>query len=156
GTQLLGVVLNLLLHPQCGVERALRMILMRNRSAEDRKNAVAGGLRDVAAVMMYRIHHQLERGIDDCPSLLRIKILDHLHRALDVGEQSGDRFTLAFERGHRIGRLWRDTNVGPGCCYRGRLNGIGLRRSKRGTAVTTELLAGLVRRSAPRTLRCER
>jgi hypothetical protein len=44
---------------------------------------------------MHRVHHQLERGIGQAPRLLRVEVLDQLHRTLDVGKQSDDRLALA-------------------------------------------------------------
>ena len=69
-----------------GVQGALRMILMRDRSAEQREDAIPGRLRHIALVAMHRVHHQLERGIDQAARLLRVEVLDQLHRTLDVGE----------------------------------------------------------------------
>ena len=70
------------------------MVLMRDRRAEQRKDPVDGGLRYVAAVMMDRIHHQLQRRVDQAARLLRIEVLHQVHRALDVGEQR--RYCLAL------------------------------------------------------------
>ena len=81
---------------------ALRMVLVRDRSAEDCEDAVAGGLCNVAAVAMHRRHHKLQHRVDDRAGLLGIEIAHQLRRALDVGEQGGDRFALAFERFARV------------------------------------------------------
>jgi hypothetical protein len=35
---------------------------------------------------MDRVHHQLQRGVDDGACLFGIEILHQLHRALDVGK----------------------------------------------------------------------
>jgi hypothetical protein len=48
------------------------VILVRDWSAEQREDAVTGGLRHVAIVVMDGIHHQLECRVDDCPRFLRI------------------------------------------------------------------------------------
>jgi hypothetical protein len=42
------IAFELLLHTQRGVERAVRVILVRNRSAEEREDSISGRLRDVA------------------------------------------------------------------------------------------------------------
>ena len=62
-------------------------------------------LHDVAVVAMDRFDHQLERRIDDRARFLGIEVLHQLGRALDVGEQRGDRLALALEifRGGRLG-----------------------------------------------------
>ena len=48
------------------------MILVSYRRTEQSKNAVAGGLRDVTAVALHRLHHQLECRVDNATSFLRI------------------------------------------------------------------------------------
>jgi hypothetical protein len=87
------------------------MILMRERSAEQREDAIPGRLRDIALVAMHRIHHQLERGIDQAAPFLRVKVLDQFHRSLDVGEQRGDGLALAVKRFRRA-TLRRDAHAG--------------------------------------------
>ena len=67
------VAAHLLLHAKCRIERALRMILMRDRRAEQREDAITSGLHDVAVVAMGRIDHQLEGRIDDGARLLGIE-----------------------------------------------------------------------------------
>ena len=104
------VSLELLLHAERRIECALRMVLVRDRRAEQREDAVAGGLCDVTAVAMDRVHHQLERGIDNRARLLGVEVLDQLHRTLDVGEQRGDGLALALDRLQRA-ILRRDTNA---------------------------------------------
>ncbi len=72
------------------------MVLVRDRRAEQREDAVAGGLHDVAVVAMDRVDHQLQRRIDDRARRLRVEVLHQFRRALDVGEQRGDRLALAL------------------------------------------------------------
>ena len=96
GSQAVGVAAHLVLHPHGRMNRALRMILVRERRAEHRENPVAGGLHDVAVVAAHRVDHQLERGIDDRARLFRIEILLELGRSLDIREQRGDRLALAL------------------------------------------------------------
>jgi hypothetical protein len=80
------------------------MILVRDRCTEQREAAVAGGLRNVAAVVPHRFDHQLERRIDDRARLFGIEILHQIHRALDIREQRRHRLALALEvfRGGRL------------------------------------------------------
>jgi hypothetical protein len=67
--------LNLLLHPQRRVERPLGMILVCNRRAEESENSVPPvDLRYITAIMMDRIHHQLECWIYDRPRLLGVEV----------------------------------------------------------------------------------
>ena len=78
------------------------MVLVRDRRAEQREDAVAGGLHDVAVVAMDRVDHQPQRRIDNRARLLGVEVLHQLHRALDVGEQRRDRLALALGV-----RVWR-------------------------------------------------
>ena len=71
------------------------MVLVRDGRAEQREDAVAGRLHDVAVVAAHRVDHQLERGIDDRARFFGIEILLQFGRSLDVGEQRGDRLALA-------------------------------------------------------------
>ena len=73
------------------------MILVGERSAEHREDAVAGRLHYVAVVAMDRSDHQLQRGIDDGASFLRIEVLLQFGRALDIGKQGGDGLALAVD-----------------------------------------------------------
>ena len=89
------------------------MILVRDRRAEQREDAVAGRLHDVAVVAMHRVDHQLERRIDDRARLLGVEVLHQLGRALDVREQRRDGLALAFEHSGVSGVLfWRDVQTG--------------------------------------------
>ena len=128
--QAIGVAPHLLLHPERGVERALRMILMRDRRAEQREHAVAGRLHDVAAVAMRRVHHQRERRIDDRARFLGIEPLHQVHRALDVGEQRGDGLALALGRRIAIARRRGSVRISSGTA--------GRRSAKRRGALSTE------------------
>ena len=59
------VAFQLFLHPQRRVQRALRMVLVRNRSTEQREDAITSRLHDVAVIPPHRVDHQLQRRIDD-------------------------------------------------------------------------------------------
>jgi hypothetical protein len=98
--------MQLLLHRQCRVKRALGMVLMGHRGAEQCENSVARRLRNVAAVAMYRLHHKMQHRVDDRARLLGIEVAHHLGRILDVGEQRGDGLALALDcfRGLALGR----------------------------------------------------
>jgi len=74
------------LHAKCGVQCAVQIVLVRDRHAEQREDALAGGLRNIAIVVMNRFHHELERGVDDRPRLFGIDALLKFHRAFDLGE----------------------------------------------------------------------
>ena len=78
---------------------------------EQREDAVTRGLRDVSAVAADRVDHQLECRVNDAPRFFGVEVLLELGRALDVGEQRGDRLALAVDifRGRRLGDLNRCT-----------------------------------------------
>jgi len=46
-------------------------------------------------------HHQLEDGIEDLASLLRVTISEQFHRALEIRKEDGDLLALTFEGGSR-------------------------------------------------------
>ena len=100
--QTVGIATQLLLHRQRRMKCALRMVLVRDGRAEQSEDAVAGRLRNVAAVAMHRRHHQLQHRVDDRARLLGIEIAHQLRRALDVGEQRGDRLALALQALRRL------------------------------------------------------
>jgi hypothetical protein len=89
------------LQAERGVERALRMILVSDWRAEQREDAVAGRLHDIAVVAMDCVDHQPQSGVDNCAGLLGIEVRHQFGRALDVGEQGGDGFALTVEGGVR-------------------------------------------------------
>ena len=82
------------------------MILVRDRRAEQRHDAVAGVLVDDALEAMHAVGEDLEEAVHDRAPLLRIELLGQLHRALHVGEQHGDLLALAFEGGLRLVRIF--------------------------------------------------
>src|SRR5260370_42449510 len=66
------------------------MVLMRERRAEHREDAIAGGLHDVTIVAADRVDHQFERGIDNRARFFGIEVLLQLSRAFDIREQRSD------------------------------------------------------------------
>ena len=74
------------------------VVLMRDRRAEQRHDAIAQDPVDRALVAVHAVHHHAERRIQDPPGVLRIGVLDQRERTLDVGEQHGDLLALALER----------------------------------------------------------
>src|SRR5579864_8967824 len=70
-TQLRRVAAHLVLQPEPRIKRALWVVFVGYWRAKQGEDAVAGGLRYITAVMMDRIHHQLERRIDQATRLLR-------------------------------------------------------------------------------------
>src|SRR5580692_379465 len=78
------------------------MVLMRYWRTEQREDAVAGRLHDVAVVATNGVDHQRQRGINDRARLLRVEALHQLSRTLDVGKQGGDSFAFTFRNGLRF------------------------------------------------------
>ena len=93
----LGVLLNRLLHAQRGVGRAHRVVLVGDGRAEDRHDPVAEHLVHGALVVMDRLHHPLEDGVEELPRFFRITVGKQLHRPLEVGEQHRHLLSLALE-----------------------------------------------------------
>ena len=96
------------------------MILVRDRSAEQGEDPVAGALHDVPVVAASGVDHQLERGIDDRPRLFGIEILLELGRSLDVGEQCGNRLALSLDIFGINSLTYADTGSVCLLCYRSR------------------------------------
>jgi len=87
------------LHAQGGIACAHGVILVGQRRAEQRHDAVAHDLVHRALVAVDGLHHVLEDRIENLARLLRIAVGEQLHRALEVGEQHGHLLPLALERG---------------------------------------------------------
>jgi hypothetical protein len=73
------------------------MVLLRDRRAEQRENAVAGGLHHATVVALDGVGHQLERRVDDRTCFFRVEILLKFGGALDICEQRRDRLAFAGE-----------------------------------------------------------
>src|SRR5262249_22501637 len=77
---------------------ALGVILVGDRSAEERHDAVAGVLVDRPFVTVDAVRQDPEEAIEEAMPFLEIHALSELHRARDVGEEDGDQLALALER----------------------------------------------------------
>ena len=73
------------------------MVLMGERRAEQRHDAVAHDLVDRALVAVDGLHHQLEDRVENRARLLGIAVGEQLHGALEVSEEDGDLLALALE-----------------------------------------------------------
>jgi len=74
------------------------MVFVGDWRTEEREDAVAGRLNDVAIVATHGVDRQLEYRVDDRSRLLGVDVFHELGGTLDVGEQSGHRLTLAVGR----------------------------------------------------------
>ena len=108
---LLGVAPHGLLHPERCIAGAHRVVLVRERRAEERHDAVAHHLVHVALVAVDRFHHALEDGVEQPPGFLGVAVGEELHRAFEVGEEHGDLLALADHRGARSGSCRRGAAV---------------------------------------------
>jgi len=66
---------HLVLHAQRRIERPLGMILVCNGCPEQRKDAVPQRLRNVAFVPVDSLHHELQRGVNNCAGFFRDQVL---------------------------------------------------------------------------------
>jgi hypothetical protein len=133
-----------LLHPECRIERTLRMVLVGDRGAEQCEDAVAGRLNHIAVVAMRGVDHQLQRRIDDRAGLLGVEVFHQFGRALDVSEQRRHRLALAvWNFAARLPGTYSDTR---------RIVAYGFLRSsgwpERGATFLAELCAGRVGQAA--------
>ena len=87
------------LHPQGRVARPYGMVLVGERRAEQRHDAVAHDLIDRALVAVHGLHHVLEDRIEELTRLLGITVREQLlGRSLHIREEHGDLLALALER----------------------------------------------------------
>src|SRR5207247_3085588 len=81
--------------------RPLRVILVGDRRAEERHEAVAGELGDRSLEAMHALGKQRGDALHDLVEHLGINLLGEVHGALHVGEEDGDLLALALEGGAR-------------------------------------------------------
>jgi len=114
----LGVVRDCLLHAQGRVAGAHGVVLMGQRRAEERHDAVAHHLVHGALVAVHGLHRPFEHGVEELPRLLGIAVGEQLHGALEVGEQDGDLLALARKGGLRredpLGQVLGRVGLGGG------------------------------------------
>ena len=92
-----------LLHPQRGAHRALGVVLVGDRRAEQRQDPVAEDLVDPPAERRDVVDQQLEARVDQSLHLLGIAVLGQRGEPDEVGEQHGDDAPfLALRGGDRV------------------------------------------------------
>ena len=120
------------------------MVLVRDRCAEERHDAVAGVLVHGALEAVHAVGEDVEEAVHDPVPRLGVDLLRQLHRAPHVGEEDGHLLALALEgvtRGeYLLGQVPRGVGVG---IARG-----GVRQPAR--TPVAELLPGRVRRATGR------
>jgi hypothetical protein len=100
-SQLVRVAPQRVPQPDRRVARALRVVLVRDRCAEQRHDPIAGVLVDRPVEAVHAVGQDLEEAVEDAVPLLRIDLLRELDRALHVREQHRHLLALAFERAAR-------------------------------------------------------
>jgi hypothetical protein len=88
---------------------------------------------------VYGVDHQLECGIDNGTRLFRVEVLHQLHRALDIGEESGDHLALTIEI--LISMQPSEALDERRCRRRDRISHCGI-RSQSASALSTEVRVG--------------
>ena len=94
----LCVLLDCLLHPQRRIARSHGVVLVGEGRSKQCHDPVAHDLVDGAFVAVHGFHHPFEDRVQELARLLRIAVGEHLHRALQVGEQHGHLLPLALQR----------------------------------------------------------
>ena len=69
---------------------------MGKRRAEQGKDAIAQRLRHITVIVMHRVHHELESGIDNRPRPFRIESFNQCRRTFEIGKQGRDGFTFTI------------------------------------------------------------
>jgi hypothetical protein len=96
------------------------VVLVGEWRAKERHDAITHDLVDRALVVMHRLHHVFEDGIEKLPGLLGITVGEEFHRALEVGEQHSDLLALTFQRAlggeDLLGEVLRRVGLGGGGC----------------------------------------
>ena len=103
---LVGIFAHGVAQVQRRVAGALRVVLVRDRRAEERHDAVAGVLVHRALEAMDAVGEDREEAVEDLVPLFGIELLGQIHRALHVGEEHGHLLALAFEGGLRRCRIF--------------------------------------------------
>src|SRR6266850_4510082 len=134
----LGVPGHGLLHAESGITSSYRVVLERERRAEQRHDPVPHHLIDRALVAVDGLHHAFEDGIEQLARLLGVTVGEQFHRTLEIREEDGHLLALAFHRDPRgkdlLGDVFGGIRLGASEATRW-LGG------ERGAAGSTELFA---------------
>ena len=94
---LLAVAADGLLHGQCGIAGAHRMIFVRDRRPKQGHDAIAHDLVHGPLVAVHRGHHPLQHRVEELARFFGVTVGQQLHRAFEIGKQHRDLLALAFE-----------------------------------------------------------
>ncbi len=125
---------------QGGRTGALGMVLVGDRGAEERHDAVTGVLVDGPLVSVNAAGKDPEQAIQQAVPFLGIDALRELHRAYDVGEEDGDQLALTPERALGGKNLLGEMSRGVGAW----LGGDRRRREGRATIVAEPRASGVL------------
>ena len=109
-------------HVEGGADRAVGIVLVGHRGAEEGQHRIALQLGDRALVAEDGLRHQVERLVDDLRPVLGVHLLGERRRADYVGEEGRDRLALAGQLGgahlldERRGRALGDARLAFGVC----------------------------------------
>ena len=139
--QLVGIAPHLVAEMERRPAGALGVVLVRDRGAEERHDAVPGVLVHRPLEAMHALGEDLEEAVHDPVPVLGVELLGELHRPLHVGEEDRHLLALALEGLARGQDFLREVlgRVGRGSLLGGRGRG----QAQRGAAVAAELLAGV-------------
>src|SRR5215831_10753248 len=147
--QIVPITADALLHPEGGIARSDRVVLMGNRGSEQRHDPVTHDLVDRALIAMDRFHHLLEHRVEHPAGLLGVTVGQQLHRALEIGKEHGDLLALALERipgrENLLGEVPRGVAVWSVSFY---LGGGWARAVERLATFSTKFLPGWIRGAA--------
>ena len=93
-------------HVERRLERALRVVLVSGRRAEDRHHRVADEFLDEAAIARDRLRQGLEQRVLERADLFGIEPLRQRGESGEVGEEHGDLPPVGFPRVGLRGRSW--------------------------------------------------
>ena len=94
---LLRIGLHGALHRQRGIAGPRGMVLMRDRGAEQRHNAIAQDLVHRPFVAVYGVHHQMQSRVEELLRVLGVAVARATRGAFEVGKQHSDLLAFAFQ-----------------------------------------------------------
>ena len=97
-----GVTRDLVAQLEHRIAGPLRVILVRNRRAEQRHDPIACVLVDRPLEEVHALGQDLEEAVENAVPLLGVELVRQLHRALHVGEQHRHLLALALQGGLRL------------------------------------------------------
>ena len=85
---------DLIVHPQCSVQRSSRMVFVSNGCTEDGEDFVTGALHYMPVVALHRVDRQLKRRVDN---RARFLVSKSCSSSLEISKQRCDCLALALK-----------------------------------------------------------